>query len=188
MDTNELTADYICKDDDRLQMALHVYEAMPAVRQYVIKDIFEAAGKRVRDAKELNDDQLECYDEQVYFRTEETGDSWVYAKLEHGNRGVLQLCAGVYAEDWKSFKEKRDEIRERLRTKGDLETWSYGENSLRSHTYSVYAEVHHEHGGRWHDDDFLRRAIRNRDGVVEALAELLLRIYRGVFCAPAQEP
>ena len=186
MNTNELTADYICKEDDRLQMALHIYEAMPAVRKYLIKDIFKAAGERVRDAEEFDGDQLWCYDEEVSFYTEETGDFYVYAKLAHGNRGVLQLVAGVYADDEKSFKKQRDEIRERFRTKGGLETWSYGENALLSGT-SVYAEVHYELGGRWHDDDFLQRAIRNREEVVEALAEILLGIYRGVFLDAAQE-
>lgn len=183
MDTNELTADYICKDDERLQMALHVYEAMPAVRDYLITAIFKATGERVvREVEAQLDTE---YTKSVYFCTEETGDFWVYAGLEHGQRGVLQLFAGIYVDDEKSSKAQR-EIQERFTTDGDLETWSDGE-SLSSGKYIAYARVNHEHGGRWHEDDFLRRAIRNRDGVAEALAELLLRIYRGVFLDPAQE-
>lgn len=186
MDTNKLTADYICKDDDRLQMALHIYEAMPAVREYLIKDIFKAVGERVSSVEELDSGQLDCRDYSVYFCTERTGDFWVCAWFEDRRRPVLQLCAGVYIDDGKSSKAKRDEIQKRFRDRSNLETWSEGK-SLSYGRYIAYAKVHYEHGGRWDDDHFLRRAIRNRDGVVKALAELLQRIYRGMFLDPAQE-
>ena len=115
MNTNELTADYICEDEDRLELALHVYGAMPAVRKYLIKEIFKAAGERVRVAEKLDDDKLECYEESVFFRTEETGSTWVFAALEHGKRGVLQLYAGVYAANVESIKEaQRERIGERF--------------------------------------------------------------------------
>ena len=180
MNTSELAADYICKDQERLRMALHVYEAMPDVRKYLIKEIFEAVGDRIRQAKDLADDGLECYDESVYFCTEESGDFWVYAALEHGKRGVLWLYVGVHHDDAKSVKAQRDEIHERFRTMDDLETWSYGQ-SFSAGESVAYAYVHHEHGGRWHDDDFLSRAIRNREEVVSALAEILMRICGCVF-------
>ena len=181
MNTNELTADYICEDEDRLALALHVYEAMPAVRKYLIKDIFKAAGERVRVAEKLDDDKLECYPESVWFYTEETDDTWVFAALQHGKRGVLQLCAGVYADDVESIKEaQRERIGERFKAHGDLGMWSYGK-SFSSGNWIAYAYVNYEHGGRWHDDDFLKRAIRSRDEVVSSLEGLLMRIYRGVF-------
>lgn len=180
MNTSELAADFIRKDEERLRMALHVYEAMPNIRKYLIKDIFEAVGDSIRLTKELASDELECYDESVYFRTKESGDFWVYAALEHGKRGVLSLYVGVYHEDAKSVKTQGDQIQERFRAKGDLGTWSYGQ-SFSAGASVAYAYVHHEHGGRWHDDDFLSRAIRNRDEVVSALAEILMGIYAGVF-------
>ena len=184
MNTNEITADYIREDEDRLALALHVYEAMPAVRKYLIKEIFKAAGERVRTAMKLDDDKLEFYAESVYFCTEETGDIWVFAALEHGKRGVLQLYAGVFADDVESINEaQRERIGERFRTHGDLGTWSYGK-SFSSSNYIAYAYVNYEHGGRWHDDDFLKRAIRSRDEVVSSLEELLLRIYRCTFPLP----
>ena len=48
----DFLAPYIWKNEEWLQMALHVYDAMPAVREHLIKAIFKAAGKRV--AKELD--------------------------------------------------------------------------------------------------------------------------------------
>ena len=187
MNTNELTADYICKDDERLQMALHIYEAMPAVRKHVIKDIFKGAGESVRNIEELESGQIDCYDDAVYFYTGVTGDFWVYARLHHGKRGVVWCYAGVHAEDEKLFEAQRDTIRERFRANGGLGTWSNGESALSSDTSSIYAQVRHGQIGRWDTDDFLRRAIQSREEVVEALAEILLGIYRGVFLDAAQE-
>ena len=184
MNTNELTADYICEDEDRLELALHVYGAMPAVRKYLIKEIFKAAGERVRVAEKLDDDKLECYEESVFFCTEETGATWIFAALEHGKRGVLQLYAGVYAANVESIKEaQREQIGERFRTHGDLGMWSSGK-SFSSGNCIAYAYVNYENGGRWHYDDFLKRAIRSRDEVVSSLEELLLRIYRCTFPLP----
>ena len=183
MNTNELTAEYICKDKERLQMALHVYEAMPIVRTHVVKAIFEAVGEHIRVTHEFDGFKRECLGESVYFCTEDTGDFWIFAALEHGKRGVRQLYCGVYAEyedGAESNEVQEDEVQSRFKTKGDLETWSYGK-SFSSGRYVAYAYVHHESRGRWHDDDFLRQAIGDRTKVVEDLADLLMRIYRGVF-------
>ena len=181
MNTNELTADYIRKDEDRLELALHVYEAMPTVRKYLIKEIFKAAGERVRVAEELDDGKLECYPESVYFCTEETGDIWIFAALDQRKRGV-QLCAGAWVDEVESVNEaQRERIGERFRTHGGLEMWSHGK-SFSSGNRIAYADV--KHGGRWDDDDFLKRAIRSRDEVVSSLEELLLRIYRCTFPLP----
>lgn len=179
MDTHKLTADYICKDDERLQMALYVYEAMPAIRKYLIKNIFEAAGKRVRDAIKIDDDQLQCQEEAVYFWTGQTGDFWIYAELEHRKRGPIQLVAGLYADDEKPFEAHR-EVTDRLKT-GRLAEWP-----IRRAKNRVRCDVWHY--GRWDADHFLQRAIRNRDEVVSDLEEILLQIHRGVFESPAQEP
>ena len=182
MNTNELTADYICEDEDRLALALHVYEAMPTVRKYLIKEIFKAAGERVRVAEKLDDGKLECYEESVYFRTEKTGDIWVFAALEQRKRPILQLYAGAWVDEVESVNEaQRERIGERFRAHGGLEMWSDGK-SFSSGNRIAYAYV--EHGGRWDDDNFLKRAIRSRDEVVSSLEELLLRIYRCTFPLP----
>ena len=182
MNTNELTADYICEDEDRLALALHVYEAMPTVRKYLIKEIFKAAGERVRTAMKLDDDKLEFYAESVYFCTEETGDIWIFAALEQRKRGILQLYAGAWVDEVESVNEaQRERIGERFRAHGGLEMWSDGK-SFSSGNRIAYAYV--EHGGRWDDDNFLKRAIRSRDEVVSSLEELLLRIYRCTFPLP----
>ena len=181
MDTNKLTADYICKDPERLQMALHVYEAMPAIRKYLIKSVFEAAGERVRDAIGIDDNQLQCQEEAVHFWTDQTGDFWIYAELDHRKRGPVQLVAGLYAEDEKLFEAQREVTKrlEGLKT-GRLANWPFRqvENTFRCDV---------RHYGRWDAHNFLQRAIRNRDEVVSDLEEILLQIHRGVFEDPAQE-
>lgn len=187
MNTNELTADYICEDEKRLELALHVYEAMPAIRKYLIKEIFKAAGERVRAAMKLDDDKLEFYEESVFFNTEETDGTWVFAALEHGKRrrDVRYLYAGVSVDDVESINEaQRERIGERFRTHGGLEIWSDGTSSS-SGNGIAYAYVNYKHGGVWHDDNFLKRAIRSRDEVVSSLEELLLRIYRCTFPLPS---
>ena len=180
MDTNELSADYICEDKERLQMALHVYEAMPAVREILIEGIFKAVGEYVAEKLDLDVDgpKVERYPKSVYFRTQETGDSWVFAWAKPGKVPKLQLVAGVHND--KLDKVKLDEIRERFKTKGDLETWS--DSEICSDTDCVYANVLHERvDARWDHDSFLRRAILNHDEVVSDVAELLMRIYESLF-------
>ena len=182
MNANELSAKYICEDKERLQMALHVYEAMPTVRTYLIRGIFKAVGENV--AKRIDGVGVEEWnsnEEQVYFWTKETSELGVYAWAKPGKGKILSLVAGVYVDDAKSVsKAERDAIRERFK-KVDLATWSYGE-SFSSDTEIAYAYVHHEHGGgRWDQDDFLRRAIQHRDDVVSDVADVLVRVYKGMF-------
>lgn len=170
MNTNELSAQYICEDEERLRMALHVYEAMPAVRWRLIKAIFKAAGGRVDeelDGVELdNEHQL-----GVYFQTEETGDCWVLAWVE-SRGGQIRLVAGIYEE---SIKE---ETRERF-AKIDLGTWSDGKYVSDGY---IGAWVNDKHeGGRWDDDAFLHRAILHRDEVVKNVADLLIGIYKDMW-------
>lgn len=179
MNTNEQTAKYICDNQERLQMALHVHEAMPDVRKQLIKGVFEAVGEQVTKKLKLDRHEawdVECYDKSVYFYTEETGDSWVFAWAKPGKAPKLQLVAGVYEDELN--KAKLDDIRECFRTNSDLETWSDGE--ILSDTDGVYANVH-QVDARWDQDNFLRRAILNHDEVVSEVAELLLKIYEGIF-------
>ena len=174
MNTNELTAKYICEDKDRLQMALHVHQAMPTVREHLIEDVFKAVGEHI--AKQIDGVKWRSDAESVYFWTEDTGEFGVSAWVSHGKGDILRLVAGVYVDDAKSVnKTRRDEIQacfDSIR-----ETWSYGDRSS-SNTEIAYANVHYDHGGgRWDEDDFLTRAILNRDEIVSPIAELLVGIY-----------
>ena len=177
MNTDELSAQYIFEDDERLRMALHVYKAMPAVRMHLIKAIFEAAGERV--AEELGVEWL--LDERgVRLWDKKTDDFYVFAELE-SKRSALRLTAGLYVDDAKSIgKAQREEVFERFRKKVvDLKTWFYGEES--ADEYVAYAYVHRKHGGRWDDEAFLRRAILHRDEVVKNVADLLIGIYKDMW-------
>ena len=204
MEYNELTAEYICEDKsgDRLKMALYVYEAMDTVRTYVSKDVFKEVGERVKAAQEFSGDEpeYESYEGQVFFRTSKTSGLWIFAYLYDKKQGdqrrkdELSFVAGVYAD---SFGGKQDMIRGRL-DEVDLGTWSFRKSNPLDKSYwsqyMVYTVEHHEHGVSWSYDQFLTRAIRDRERIVEDVAELLMRIYRGVFplaCSsqpPTDEP
>lgn len=185
MDTNELTAKYISEDKDRLKMALHVYEAMDTVRNYLVEGIFKAAGECV--VSKLDGVVMNCREQDIYFWTEETGVFGVfasaYARPKRGrSKRDRYFVAGVYADDANPIKVQGDEIRGRIETNADWGTWSVGE-SFSSSTEICFAFSHHEHGGKWHEDNFLRGAILHHEEIVGAVAELLVRIYRGM-CPP----
>ena len=170
MNTNELSAQYICEDEERLRMALHVYEAMPAVREHLIEDIFQAAGERV--AEEIDGVKQEPHANGVYLWTEETGDCYVFAWAEKRDkqRG-LKLVAGIYDAESKETRERFAKI--------DLETWSDGKYDSDGY---IGAWVNDKHeGGDWHDDAFLHRAILHRDEVVKNVADLLIGIYKDMW-------
>ena len=175
MNTNELTADYICKDDDRLQMALHVYKAMSTVRKHLIKEIFQAVGERL--AGEIHGVKLvDEREESVYFWTEETDDFYVFGEVWYGQKGAIWLFAGICLDENSTIKEK---TREHFVANADLKTWSDGRVS-ENHYIGAYVNQRCG-GGGWHWEDFLSRAILNRDDVVSDVAGLLVRIYKGVF-------
>ena len=193
MEYNKLTAEYICEDKsgDRLKMALYVYEAMDTVRTYVSKDVFKEIGERVKTAEEFSGDEpeYEPYEGAVYFRTRKLSDFWIFAYLYDKKQGdqrrkdELSFVAGVYAD---SLGGKQDMIRGRL-DEVDLGTWSFRKNNPLDKSYWSYDQYmgytveHHEHGISWSYDQFLTRAIRDRERIVGDVAELLMRIYRGVF-------
>lgn len=172
MNTNELSAKYIYEDKERLQMALHVYEAMPTVRTYLIKGIFKAVGDHV--AERLDGVELDNYEDSVYFWTEESDEFYVFAAVRD-KRGISRLVAGVYVYDVKSVRRaKRDAIKNSFETTVNLETWFDGEIHS-SNTEIAYTNVYAER-----EDDFLRRAIQCHDEVVSDVAGVLVRIYEGV--------
>ena len=189
MEYNKLTAEYICEDKsgDRLKMALHVYEAMDTVRTYVSKDVFKEIGERVEAAEEFSGDEPEYFADVgvVYFRTSKTSDFWIFALLHDKKQGdkrrkdELSFVAGVCPAE--SFGQQQDMIRGRLE-EADLGHWSFRKNNpLDKSYYMGYTVGHPEYGVSWSYDQFLTRAIRDRERIVEDVAELLMRIYRGVF-------
>lgn len=185
MDTNKLTADYICAEGGRLEMALHVYEAIDTVRDVLIKDIFKAVGECVK--ADVDGVVMHSRKEDIYFWTEESGDFGVYASAyrrpQRGrSRNVRLFAAGVYADDAKPMKAQGVEIRRRFEATVDWGTWSSGKD-LSSSTDICYAFSHRDHGGEWHEDDFLRGAILHREEFVKSVAQLLVQIYRGM-CPP----
>ena len=179
MEYDQLTATYICEHKERLEMALHVYKAMPTVRHYLIKDIFREAEKRVAttiDGVELWKEARES----VYFWTKETEDFYVFASTWRW-RGQSRLVAGVYVDEPTSIKS---EHRERFKAEVDPESWSDLERSFRSDRNVQYMAAFvrpEDGGGRWDDDDFLTRAILKRNDVVSDVEDLLKRIYEGMF-------
>lgn len=195
MDTDGLSAKYICGisdetgddvsnlNDERLRMALHVYEAMPTVRSYLIKAIFKAAGESVAEKRTGVVLQLWEEGDGVFFWTEDTGELYVFAGLSYRKRGALWLNAGIGVDDENSIEAQRDEIRERFKLNVDPKSWSNSgvRSSGRWAAWAWVDKVYDKHQGRWNDDGFLRRAILNRDEVVSDVAALLVRIYDGMF-------
>lgn len=174
-------AEYICEDKERLQMALRVHEAMPTVRENLIKRIFEAVGKQV--AEELDGVEVRPKWYGVDIHTQ--GAFYVYAEVSdnkvQNKNGDYWLNAGLRAHEDTVDKAKADEMRERFKAKSDLGHWSSGKN-FDGGTYVAYAYIQHEgKDDRWDNPSFLSRAIRNHDEVVSDVAEILVRIYEGVF-------
>ena len=157
MNTSELSARYIRKKQKRLRMALHVYEAMPAVRQHLIKEIFKAACKRV--AKEL-DGETHSYDEEGgrWFWTKQTGDFGVFVKVGCEREPARWLVAGVYVGEEKSIGAQRNEMQSRFDTTIDDLQQTWGHESIPSET-EIASYFYNEHVGRLDKDKFLRQAI-----------------------------
>ena len=181
MDTKKLTAEYICKDQERLQMALQVYQAMPLVRDTLIERVLCAVGKRV--AEKYGGVELETYHNSVFFAPQGTSELWVYAWAEKGKRGLIQLSAGVYAESTGAYAEsvsevQREEMKGRFETDAGMRTWAPKGDVQSAGRFIAYADIP---GGHWHDDDFLERAILKQDGVVSEVVDVLAQIYKGMF-------
>ena len=185
MNTNELTAKYIYEDQERRQMALHVYLAMPTVRQYLIEGIFKAVGEQVKKIDGVEEGH--CDETSVYFWNKEADELGVSAWVEKGRGKMQQLVAGVYdvyVDDAKSVsKARRNEIQERFKMKVDLDMWSHGGCISSDPNVIACAYVRDARGGgRWDEDsDFLSRAIQHHDKVVSGVADVLVRIYNGMF-------
>lgn len=176
MDTNQLTADYIWndgKDEERLHMALQVYEAMDTVRWRLIEVVFVAVHNIIHDKlKDHLDLEMDLYETSLYFKTRDSGECYVYAEVKY-EYGKYRLHAGIWAGE-KPKKGERNEIDERLK-ETCLQEWDYWSNSDDVCTW--YATISKD----WYDGDLLAKAIRDGDEVKSGLADVLLRIYGGVF-------
>lgn len=181
MDTSELSAKYICEDDERLRMALHVYLAMPIVQNMLIKRILEAVGRRFaenHDGVELDD----AYTRSLYLAPKGTNELWIYASWTEDRRGTTQLSAGVYAEKAGVYADsvdetQRKEMKERFESNVDVDTWAKGDVQS-SDRHLAFANLR---GGRWDREEFLRKAILKQDELVSEVVDALERIYKGMF-------
>lgn len=181
MDTKELSAKYIYDDEERRQLALLVYEAMPTVREYLIKGIFELTGKHI--AEKIDGVEYVWDGRCVTMWTEEIGEYYVSAWL-YGSRSASLVAGVCHAEPASIHNAERSLIQDRLKKKVNLEVWSGGDVLLSDTAEEeiAYAYVHHEYyGGRWDQDGFLKRAIQSEDEVVSHVADVLVQIYKGVF-------
>ena len=77
-------AKYICEDKERLQMALHVYEAKDDVREHLIERFFRAVTGQVAEKLgiDVEEPKIELDETSVYFHTQETDEFWVFARVE----------------------------------------------------------------------------------------------------------
>lgn len=170
-------AKYICEDRERLQMALHVYEAKDDVREHLIERFFRAVTGQVAEKLgiDVEEPKIELEETSVYFCNQETDEFWVFARVVSYRRPKRLLGVGVYSEE-KLDQAQLGEIQERFKTHGDLETWSDG--VIHPYDYEVFVHVHDENGEvRLDDVSFL---IRNHDEFVSSVAERLVLTYENI--------
>ena len=179
----KLTAKYIYDHQEWLEIALDVYEAMPTLRDRLIAEIWQRIWKRV--AKQLGD-RVQGY---IY------GDSY-YGFCFYPKDGELMICAeswkipnrkttwgptcSVYAEDHVKLDDgRREEIIDLFEKVTDDQIgrrWSRVGHRWSTGKYLAVVNVGNE---SW-NDDFLRRAVRNRKEIVSNLADLLVGIYENM--------
>ena len=172
----ELTAEYICGNEEWLKIAFHVYEAMGAVRPRVIKQIWQGVEKRVRDKIDCVDGYVE--ENGCWFWHEETSNFWTYAQVQRGPRGPMRLTVGIYLDDDATLDDvRREEIRQFYDAAFEVQS-ACGGQTLAAHYVGGDRDLH-----RWDRDEFLVQAINKRDEVESYLADLLVETYRGVESA-----
>lgn len=166
----EVTAKYIWDNQKWLENALQVYEAMPTIRDYLAKDIFDGTSKllgEVSYVSEAND--LPC----VAVHTAKESPFSVSAELELSSKGSKWLyvaCrvdqdASIHADErvrvFEAFLEgalKLDGVSTRNETgSNERYAWIYLSDELRD----------------WNSDLFLRGAILRRDKLKKRLSQLL---------------
>ena len=167
----ELTAKYICENEEWLKIALHVFEAKEAVRRHLIGQIW----KGVKDRILGKGDGIEghAWGDGFYFWHNEAENLLIYGEVERRPKGPLWLIVGIYLSDDAKLDVKR---REAIRQCYDA---AFGKQCNSNDRYLVKDDnVGYDRGlGRWDWDAFLRQAVMSRDEIESYLAGLLLEIY-----------
>ena len=168
----ELTAKYICGNEEWLKIALDVYLAREAVRWRLIEQIWQGVEKRVCGD---GGDGIKgaAYKNGFWFWHEEAENFGIYGEVEQGRGTVLYLIVGIYLADGAKLNTaRREEIRQCYNP-------TAGKQSDPKDHYLVKDYVGHDRElDRWDwDSTFLRQAINERDMVESYLADLLLSIY-----------
>ena len=168
----ELTAKYICENEEWLKIALHVFEAKEAVRWHLVEQIWQGVEKRILDR--IDGIQIHTYERGFSFLHEDAGYFWIYAEVEQGRLPAQHLIVGIYLSDEKELAtERRKEIRQRYDE-------AFGKQCDSKDNYLVKDRVDDRRLGRWDTDEFLRDAIVSRDAIESRLADLLLKTYSGI--------
>ena len=177
----ELTAKYIYDHQKWLEIALDVYEAMPTVRDRLVAQIWQRVWKRV--AKQLGDRiQGYIYDDPYYgfcFLPKDGGlmicaETWPIPN----RKTTLGPTCSVYADDHVKLDDaRRQEIVDLFEKVTDDQIgcrWSKVGHRWSPDEYLAMVNIGNE---SWNDDDFLRRAVRNRKEIVSNLTDLLVGTY-----------
>ena len=167
----ELTAEFICGNEEWLRIALDVYLAREAVRWRLIEQIWQGVEERVCGD---GGDGIKgaAYKNGFWFWHEEAENFGIYGEVEQG-KGTLYLIVGIYLADEETLDVvRRKEVR---RCYDD----AFGRQCKSDGHYLVKDYVGHDRElDRWDwDSTFLRQAINERDMVESYLADLLLSIY-----------
>ena len=168
----ELTAKYICENEEWLKIALHVYEAKEAVRWHLIEQIWQGVEKRVCDKIDVKGD---AYKHGFWFWHDEADNFGIYGEVEQGRGGAQHLIVGIYLADDETLDVvRRKEIRQCYDDK-------FGKQCDFGGQYLVKDRVgSNDERGRWDWDTFLRKAVMERDQIESDLTDLLLNIYHGI--------
>ncbi len=107
----ELTAEFICGNEEWLKIALDVYLAREAVRWRLIEQIWQGVEERVCGD---GGDGIKgaAYENGFRFWHEEAENFRIYGEVERG-KGTLYLIVGIYLADGAKLNTaRREEIRQ----------------------------------------------------------------------------
>ena len=170
----ELTAEFICGNEEWLKIALHVYKTKEAVRWRLIEQIWQGVKKQIDKT-----DGIEgcAYKNGYRFWHKEAENFVLYGEVERGQRGPqypLFLIVGIYVAEVETLDVAQ---RERIRQCYNPEASKQGDpNPYLVKDYVDYNGYDNELG-RWERDKFLEKAVMKQDEIVSYLADLLLDIY-----------
>ena len=164
----ELTARYICENEEWLKIALHVFEAKEAVRWHLTGKIWEGVRDKIHGIEDADITRHNGF----WFRHVELWNLWIFAELEQGRGRTQYLTVGIYLADGTKLANTR---REKIRQSYGRE---FGKQRKFKDQYLVKDRVGDDRGlDRWDQDVFLRQAIMSRDAIESYVANLLLEIY-----------